>query len=176
MLSQKWDLLFPFLAIYKNNNILRLTPRSVVTGLRHFFEQLRNPPEHGYITMYFTIPLWMNIQVVSSLCCNKPAVSVSNLASAFHRKVLSELKAFSEYLLYAVFIKYTIEICDIVPSSKSAKYSWGKKPNPHKTIKVFKTRLNQAAYTSGKWIPSFPSAWRQTAVRALMFQRGFLRF
>lgn len=47
-------------------------------------------------------------------------------------------------------------MCDIVPSSESAKYSWGNKPNPHKTIKLCNTGLNRIPYTSRKWTPSYP--------------------
>ena len=34
-------------------------------------------------------------------------------------------------------MKYAKEVCDIVPSSDSTKYSWGSKPNPHQIIKLF---------------------------------------
>lgn len=88
---------------------------------------------------------------------NKP-LSASVLAGAFHRKVLPELKAFLERILYAIFMEYTKEMCDIVPSSETAKYSWGNKPNPHKTIKLCKTGLNRVLQTSRKCMPSFPSA------------------
>lgn len=50
---------------------------------------------------------------------------MSILTSALHGKGLPELKAFSENLLQAIFLTYAKEMCDIVPSSENAKYSWG---------------------------------------------------
>lgn len=98
-----------------------------------------------YHNVFYYMPLCMNIQVVSSLCCNKPASVSVYPGQRISQKVLPERKAFSEYLLCAVFIKYTIETCDRVPSSQSAKYSWGNKPNPHKTIELCKTGLTRGA-------------------------------
>lgn len=89
-------------------------------------------------------------------------LSGSVLAGALQRKVLPELKAFSEYLLYTIFIKYTKEMCDIVPSSGSAKYNWGNKPNPFETIKLGKTGPTRGPCTSPKGTPGFLRAQWQT--------------
>lgn len=61
-------------------------------------------------------------------------------------------------------MKYTKEMCDIVPSSESAKYRCGNKPNPHKTSKLwYGTQLCPTDFTQidAKFSFSTMTGWRE---------------
>lgn len=67
--------------------------------------------------------------------------------------MLPELNAFSEYLLYSPCMKYTGEMCAMVPSPER-----GSKPDPHQTMRLCITGLKHVLQAPHKWKPSFHSA------------------